>query len=207
MAIKNNTLILSWSVLVGGKREAANKGVPSDWKWSVSQSWFRFLTLWQQMLFFDDDKAGRPTGEGCDGVLISDNANEEEALRLHKAPVLSWPSGRSVFSLVLGSHQQVWTGALVPSGEIPRGCGRSWCVWVKTHLSSLCSHGSLFSAFETDGHLCPSMGRRNNLSCVTAHRQIVVQNHMGMDHQISCVLSPAWGAFCLITSMRAYSDV
>ena len=59
------------------------------------------------MLFFDDNEASRPTGEGCDGALISDDANEEEALRLQEAPILSWPLGSSVFSLALGSHQQV----------------------------------------------------------------------------------------------------
>lgn len=59
------------------------------------------------MLFFDDGEASRPTRESCDGALSSGDANEEEALKLHEAPVMSWPLGSSVSSLMLGSHQQV----------------------------------------------------------------------------------------------------
>lgn len=147
------------------------------------------------MLFFEGNDASRPTGEGCDGALLSDDANEEKALRLHEAPVLSWP--RAALCLA-------WCSAPISRFELGRsflmekshqavvGAGVPWLyIWVKTHLFSLCSHGSLFSAFGIDGHLCPSMGRRNNLSCVIVHRWIVVQNCLGMDHQISFVLSPA----------------
>lgn len=48
------------------------------------------------MLFFDDNEASRPTREGCDETLLSDDANEEDALRLHKAPMLSWYPGSCV---------------------------------------------------------------------------------------------------------------
>jgi len=58
------------------------------------------------MLIFDDSKASRPTRKGCDGALISDDVDEEEALRLHEALTPSWPLGSSVLSLALGSHQQ-----------------------------------------------------------------------------------------------------
>lgn len=59
------------------------------------------------MLFFDGNEASRPTREGCNGALFLDDANEEKALRLHKASVLPLPPDSSVFSLALGYYQQV----------------------------------------------------------------------------------------------------
>lgn len=62
------------------------------------------------MLFFDDNEASRPTREGGDGTLISDDADEEKALRLPEAPVLSWP-------------QAAWVqlGAGIPSAGLNYG--------------------------------------------------------------------------------------
>lgn len=141
------------------------------------------------MLFFDGNKA---TGEGCDGALISDDANEEETLRFH---VLSWPWAALCLAWCWDPISRFELGhcfLMEKSQQAVVGAGIPWLdVWVKTHLFSLCSQGSLFSAFEIDRHLCPSMGRTNNLSCVIAHRWITVQNRVGMDHQISFVLSSA----------------
>lgn len=64
------------------------------------------------------------------------------------------------------------------------------CVRLKTHLFSLCSRESLCPAVEIDGHLCPSTSRRNNFSPVKTHRQTMVHNCVGMDHQIPFGLSP-----------------
>lgn len=62
------------------------------------------------MLFFDDNEASRPTRKDGDGTLISDDADEEKALRLPKAPVLSRP-------------QAAWVqlGARIPSAGLNYG--------------------------------------------------------------------------------------
>lgn len=107
MTLKNDTLTLSWSVLVGANTKQPESGcqVVVSVRWS--QSWFCFFTVWQQMLFFDDNKGSKPSREGCDGAPTSEDAWLELSPRLGVTSVECPVSDKWSF-LELKTCKNVW---------------------------------------------------------------------------------------------------
>lgn len=150
MATKPNTLTPSWSVLVG-----ANVKQPKRRCWViVTGGWANpDVTYWQLDSNCFSLMIMRPAGPP-ERVVMGPSYQTMLMRRRHLdfLKPLCCPGPRQLgFSLVLGSHQQVWTMALPPNGEIPWGCVRSW------HSRAVC--------LVRDSSVLPLLSRKLVSSC------------------------------------------